>query len=108
MAAEETAGDVQAMSDAARHVNNAGHALATIRGNIQAAVDATAGGYNSPGARLFREVMAQWHDDFAKIISGLEKIETALTHNQSHYVATLDDEMHSAGTIAAILNGDTV
>jgi WXG100 family type VII secretion target len=100
----ETSAQINAMNEAARHVDNAGQALAVIRGNIQQSIDSTAAGYNSPAATLFRNTMSQWGDDFQKIIGGLERIRTALTHNTKHYEATMEQERHSANQIAALLN----
>lgn len=103
--AGETSAQVTAMNEAARHVDNAGQALATIRGNIQQAIASTASGYNSAAATLFRSTMDEWGNDFQKIIGGLERIREALTHTTKHYEATMEQERQSANQIAALLNG---
>jgi WXG100 family type VII secretion target len=107
--AGETTAQVAAMSEAARHVDNAGQALAVIRGNIQQAIASTAAGYNSQAATLFRSTMDQWGTDFQKIVGGLERIREALTHTTKHYEATMEQERQSANQIASLLNGgDTI
>jgi WXG100 family type VII secretion target len=103
--AGETSAQIAAMAEAAGHVDNAGQALATIRGTVAQAVAATASGYNSPAAVMFRNTMDQWHGDFQKIIAGLERMHQALTHTTRHYEATLEQERNSANEIAALLNG---
>lgn len=103
--AQQTSAQVEAMAQAARHVDNAGQALAVVRGNIQQAIASTATGYNSAAATLFRNTMDQWGTDFQKIIGGLERIHTALTHTAKHYEATMEQERASANTIATLLNG---
>ena len=103
--AGETTAQIAAMAEAARHVDNAGQALATIRGTVATAIAATAAGYNSPAATLFRGTMDQWQGDFQKIIAGLERMHEALTHTTRHYVATIEQERQSANEIAALLNG---
>jgi uncharacterized protein YukE len=100
-----TTAQVDAITVAARHVDNAGQDLKIIRGRIQQAVGATEGGYQSDGGNLFRSVMAQWDGDFRTIIEGLEKIRVALVGTHRHYVATMEQERQSANTIAAMLNG---
>jgi WXG100 family type VII secretion target len=103
--AGETTAQVAAMGEASRHVDNAGQALAVIRGNIQQAIASTSAGYNSPAAALFRNTMDQWNTDFQKIIGGLERIREALTHTSKHYEATMEQERQSANQIASLLNG---
>jgi WXG100 family type VII secretion target len=106
--AGQASAQVDAMAVAARHVDAAGQALADIQGRVQQAVGATSGGYTSDAATLFRSVMGQWHQDFTKIIGGLERIQTALTSTQKHYEATMQQERQSANQVAALLNGDDV
>lgn len=103
-----TSAQVDAMATAARHVDNAGQALANIQGRVQQAVAATGGGYTSEAATLFRNVMDQWHGDFTKIINGLERIQAALTSTQKHYEASIQQDRQSANQIAALLNGTDV
>jgi WXG100 family type VII secretion target len=104
--AGQTSAQVDAMASAARQVDAAGQALADIQGRVQQAVSSTSGGYTSDAATLFRNVMAQWHQDFTKIIGGLERIQTALTGTQKGYEATMQQERASANQVAALLNGD--
>lgn len=101
-----TSAQVDAMATAARHVDAAGQALANIQGRVQQAVNSTSAGYTSDAATLFRNVMSQWHQDFSKIIGGLERIQAALTSTHKHYEATMQQERMSANQIAALLNGD--
>lgn len=103
-----TSAQVDAMTAAAQHVDAAGQALATIQGRIQMAVTNTSSGYVSDAATLFRSVMDQWHQDFSKIITGLENIRAALTSTQKVYEATMQQEQLSANQIAALLNGSDV
>jgi WXG100 family type VII secretion target len=100
-----TSAQVDAMAAAARHVDTAGQGLADIQGRVQQTVAATSAGYVSDAATLFRNVMDAWNGDFAKIIGGLERIQTALTSNQKHYEATMEQEHASVNQIAALLNG---
>jgi WXG100 family type VII secretion target len=101
-----TSAQVDAMTTAAQHVDTAGQHLTGIRGRVQQTVAATSAGYVSDAATLFRGVMDQWDGDFAKIIGGLERIQTALTSNQKQYVASMEQERASANQIAALLNGN--
>jgi len=101
-----TSAQVDAMTTAARHVDTAGQTLADIRGRVQQTVAGTSAGYVSDAATLFRGVMDQWDGDFAKIIGGLERIQTALTSNQKHYEASMATERASVNEIAALLNGN--
>jgi len=101
-----TSAQVDAMTTAARHVDTAGQALADIRGRVQQTVGATSAGYVSDAATLFRGVMDQWDGDFAKIIGGLERIQTALTSNQKHYEASMAEERARVNEIATLLNGN--
>lgn len=103
-----TSAQVEAMAQAAQHVDNAGQDLANIQGRIQQAVANTSAGYVSEAASLFRNVMDQWNGDFAKIIGGLDRIHTALTGTQKHYEATMAQERASVNQIAALLNGNDV
>lgn len=100
-----TSAQTTAMAEAARHVDNAGQALAVIRGNIQQAIASTSSGYTSAAATLFRNTMSQWDQDFQKIVGGLEQIHHALTSTTRHYEATMQQERQSANEIAALLNG---
>ena len=106
--AGETGAQIQAMAESARHVDNAGQALAIIRGTVLQAIESTKHGYQSPAATLFRNTMNNWYDDFQKIIGGLERMHEALTHTTRHYVATLDEEANSANEIAMLLNGQGI
>jgi len=101
----DTSAQTAAMTAAAIHVGNAGQALAVIRGNVQQAIASTAVGYQSPAAQLFRSTMDQWNGDFQRIIDGLERIRTALTHTSRQYQATMEEERQSANLIASLLNG---
>ena len=103
-----TSAQVEAMAQAAQHVDNAGQDLANIQGRIQQAVANTSAGYVSDAATLFRNVMDQWNGDFAKIINGLDQIRTALTGTQKHYEAGMEQERASVNQIAALLNGTDV
>ncbi|GIH18844.1 WXG100 family type VII secretion target [Rugosimonospora africana] len=103
--AGETSAQTSAMAEASRHVDNAGQALATIRGNIQQSIAATSSGYTSAAATLFRNTMTEWDGDFQKIIGGLERIREALTHTAKQYEATMEQERQSANQIASLLNG---
>jgi WXG100 family type VII secretion target len=103
-----TSAQVEAMTSAAQHVDAAGQALATIQGRIQTAIANTSSGYVSDAATLFRSVMDQWHQDFTKIVNGLENIRTALTSTQKVYESTMAQEQMSANQIAALLNGSDV
>jgi WXG100 family type VII secretion target len=100
-----TSAQVDAMAASVRHVDTAGQALADIHGRVQQTVAATSGGYVSDAATVFRGVMDQWHQDFGKIINGLERIQSALTSTQRHYEATMAEDRGSANQIAALLNG---
>lgn len=103
-----TSAQVAAMTQAAQHVDNAGQDLANIQGRIQQAVASTSAGYQSDAATLFRNVMDQWHQDFAKILGGLDQIRTALTGTQKNYEASMDWERSSVNQIASLLNGNDV
>jgi WXG100 family type VII secretion target len=94
------------MATAARHVDTAGQALANIQNRVQQAVNSTSAGYSSDAASLFRNVMGQWHQDFTKIIGGLERIQTSLTGTQKQYEGTMQQERASANQVAALLNGE--
>jgi WXG100 family type VII secretion target len=103
----DTTAQLSAMREAAGHVDNAGQALAVIRGNIQSSIAATSAGYHSDAAALFRTTMDQWTQDFQKIIGGLERMHEALTHTSKQYEATMEQERQSANQIAmALLQGD--
>jgi len=104
----QTSAQTQAMSLAAGHVDNAGQAIATIRNQVADAVAATAGGYESPGATLFRNVMDQWGQDFAQIINGLETIREALVGTARNYQGAMSTDGESVNQIAALLNGSDV
>jgi uncharacterized protein YukE len=104
--AGSTSAQVDAMMAASRHVDTAGQNLATVRGRVQQTVAATSAGYVSGAADMFRGVMEQWDGDFAKIIGGLERIQTALTSNQRQYQASMEQERASVNQIAALLNGN--
>jgi WXG100 family type VII secretion target len=101
----DTSAQVEKMAEAARHVDNAGQALAIIRGTIRQSVDNTRQGYRSPAADLFRDTMGGWDSEFQKLIDGLDRIHFALTQTHRHYQATLEEEINSANEIATLLNG---
>lgn len=103
---EGTSAQVGSMAASARHVEGAGQNLASIRGRVQQTVAATQAGYVSEAAGLFRGVMEQWDQDFAKILGGLERIQAALTSNQKQYEASMQQERASVNQIAALLNGN--
>lgn len=103
---QQTTAQTQAMQQAAQHVDDAGQAIATIRNQVADAVAATAGGYQSSAATLFRGVMDQWGQDFTAIINGLESIRTALTGTAQNYQGAMNLDHESANQIAALLNGN--
>jgi hypothetical protein len=100
-----TSAQVDAMGIASRHIDSAGQDLEMIRGRIQQAVATTTSGYVSGAAGVFRSVMEQWDADFAKILGGLQTIQTAMTSTQKHVEATMEQERASVNQIAALLNG---
>jgi len=104
-ATQQTTAQTDAMRQAATHVDEAGQGVATLRNQVQEAVDATAGGYQSPAATLFRGVMSQWAQDFSTIISGLETIRENLVGTTTNYQGAMDFDHQSANQIAALLNG---
>lgn len=108
MASQQTTAQTQAMSQAAQHVDNAGQAITTIRNQVSDAVAATAGGYQTAAATLFRGVMDQWGQDFVSIINGLETIREALVGTAQNYQGAMNLDHESANQIAALLNGDGV
>ena len=95
------------MATAARHADTARQTLTDIHGRVLQTVNATSSGYTSDAATLFRNVMTQWHQDFNKILSGIDRIQEALTSNQKGYQATMEQEQASANQVAAMLNGDS-
>ncbi|MDQ2876404.1 MAG: WXG100 family type VII secretion target [Actinomycetota bacterium] len=101
----QTTAETSAMTLASTHVDNAGQAIATLRNQVQAAVDATTSGYVSPAATVFRGVMAQWGQDFTTIINGLETIRTSLVGTTKNYQGAMNLEGESANQIASLLNG---
>lgn len=108
MAAGQTTAQTDAMRQAAVHVDNAGQSIATIRNQVQEAVAATAGGYQSDAATLFRSVMDQWSTDFGQIIQGLETIRENLVGTTANYQGVMDLDTESANQIASLLNGTGV
>jgi WXG100 family type VII secretion target len=105
MASQQATAQTDAMRQAATHVDDAGQAIATLRNQVQEAVDSTAAGYQSAAATLFRGVMGQWAQDFASIISGLETIRENLVGTTTNYQGAMDIDQQSANQIAALLNG---
>lgn len=103
---QQTTAQTQAMTRAAQHVDGAGQAIATIRNQVSDAVAATAGGYQTSAATLFRSVMDQWATDFTSIINGLETIRTALVGTAQNYQGAMNLDHESANQIAALLNGN--
>ena len=108
MAAQQTTAQTEAMRQAATHVDNAGQAIATLRNQVQEAVDATAAGYQTDAATLFRNVMSQWAQDFVTIINGLETIRENLVGSTANYQGAMDYDRQSANQIATLLNGSDV
>lgn len=108
MAAGQTTAQTDAMGQAAIHVDEAGQAIATIRNQVQQAVDATAGSYQSEAASLFRSVMDQWAQDFGTIIGGLETIRQNLVGTTANYQGAMDLDQESVSQIASLLNGTSV
>lgn len=104
----QTTAQTQAMSLAAQHVDNAGQAIAAIRNQVSDAVAATAGGYDTAAATLFRGVMDQWSTDFVSIINGLDSIREALVGTAKNYQGAMNLDHESANQIAALLNGGDV
>ena len=102
------AAQTDALKLAAAHVDNAAQAIMIIRNQVQDAVNATTGGYQSPAATVFQQVMAKWHDDFGVIINGLDVIKTNLSGTATNYQSTMDADKMSANQIAALLNGTDV
>ena len=108
MPPQPTTAQTQAMTLAAQHVDNAGQAITTIRNQVGDAVAATAGGYETAAATLFRSVMDQWGQDFQSIINGLETIREALVGTAKNYQGAMNLDHESANQIAALLNGTDV
>jgi hypothetical protein len=94
------------MGEASRHLDQAQDALTAIRLAVAQSVAATASGYTSEAATLFRSTMDQWGAEFNKIIGGLERMRGSLNSNRLQYEATLDQERQSVNQIAAQLNGN--
>ncbi len=105
---QQTTAQTQAMTLASQHVDNAGQAIATIRNQVADAVQATAGGYQTSAATLFRGVMDQWAQDFQNIINGLETIREALVGTARNYQGAMNLDHESANQIASLLNGNDV
>jgi WXG100 family type VII secretion target len=97
--------ELAAMARSARYVDEAGQTLAGIRGRVQQAVAATAGGYVSEAATLFRSVMNSWDQDFNKIVAGLDRIHVSLTQTHANYTASVQQDRASVNQVAALLNG---
>lgn len=102
---QQTSAQTQAMALAAQHVDNAGQAISTIRNQVIEASAQTAGGYISPGATMFRNVMDQWGQDFVSITNGLNTIREALTGTARNYQGAMSTDGESVNQIASLLNG---
>ena len=105
---QQATAQTQAMTKAAQQVADAGNAIATIRNQVTDAVQATAGGYDTPAATLFRSVMEQWGQDFQSIITALDNMGQALTGVAQNYQGAMNLDHESANQIAALLNGTDV
>jgi WXG100 family type VII secretion target len=104
----QTTAQTQAMTLAAQHVDDASQAIHTIINQVSDAVAATAGGYQTAAATLFRDVMGQWSQDFTAIINGLDTIGEALAGTSRNYQSAMNLDQESANQIAALLNGSDV
>ena len=108
MPPQQATAESQAMTLAATHVEHAGQAIATIRNQVNDAISATAAGYQTPAATLFRSVMDQWGQDFLSIINGLDAIREALGTTAQNYTGAMNLDHESANQIANLLNGTDV
>lgn len=101
----QTTAETAAMTQASTQVDTARQSIAMFNAQVQAAVAATAGGYDSSAATVFRSVMGQWGDDVTKIIDGLNTIYENLGGTAKNYQGAMNLEGDSANQIAALLNG---
>lgn len=108
MAGTQATAQTTAMTQAAQHVDNAGQAIASIRNQVNDAVQATSGGYVTEAATLFRNVMDQWGQDFISIITGLESIHEKLTGTTVNYKGAMDIDGEGVNQIAALLNATNI
>jgi WXG100 family type VII secretion target len=108
MAGQQTTAQTEAMRQAAVHVDNGGQAISTLRNQVQQAVDSTRSGYVTSAAALFRNVMDQWSNDFATIISGLETIRENLVGTATAYQGAINVDGDSANQIASLLNSTDI
>jgi WXG100 family type VII secretion target len=108
MPSQQASAQTPAMKLAVQHIDNAGQSIATIRNQVNDAVGATAGGYQTSAATLFRSVMDQWGQDFLAIKNGLDTIREALAGTAQNYEGAMNLDHESANQIAALLNGTDV
>jgi uncharacterized protein YukE len=97
--------DLQGMQTAQTAIQDAIDNLQNLATRLDTAGQATAGGWQSAGADLMREVLVEFHNEYLSMVRDLQGILANMGANTKNYAVTIDSENSGVQRLAGLLGG---
>ena len=97
--------DLHGMQSGQTAIQDAIDSLQNLASRLDAARDATHGGWQSQGADLMREVMLEFHNEYQSMVRDLENILHNMGANQRNYAVSIENETAGVKRLASLLGG---